>query len=565
MRETWAETRRAVSLRDLYTSPKSFHDRDPHVRIAAIHRVRDRLASDERLHDEVVSRLRDSDTLVACFAAVTLAGAGVQSGMEHLIDAIATSEGTLQSDLKRFFVRCTQFPFAVLLGELATVESVSGVAHKRRASFLKELIVLPGKQFYERAREDEPYRERVLSTLSGLNQGTRGLRVRDGRACRWGVILKRPDGAEPGVVCALSTGTFHWFFAEKVVNWSWCEMGRETLFVASRSKASPTADCLYALEDSEPKTDLLSLPLDASKDDPASLAMGVAVRRLEAHGGWSAEMVFADGSRFGRPERKPIPGQLVILNTAGASFTRQAAKLPPPRVHAVAAHGRCGRMVDVVLAAFARVRECELAHIEQVNDTENVVEAVWRGGERTWLSADGARVGQYLLLARCDTPMPCSKCDPSGDAEECPYCQGRSVMQPCGGSGETECPICKGTSCSDCGSTGKCQSCRNGKCSGCNGRRKCLECNGKGQLATRPKSHKKRPVFSTCPACEGTRKCPWCHGTGVCEGCGGRGICSTCHGKASRCNDALCNGRGKIKCPVCDGVGWRVEQVLDCG
>jgi hypothetical protein len=186
---------RALSLRDFYDRAGAFADRDPMVRIAALHHAGASLADNPGMRELVAARLEDADERVARYAAVALAQAGDEQGVRHLLEQLARSDASTQRPLEACLRDCARFPFAVLLSRLL---ALGGGLNRKRAEacwlHLEDLLLLPEEEFCERSRADPRYADGVVRRLTGLDR-VKGLAPRANVGCALSRIdaLPRPD------------------------------------------------------------------------------------------------------------------------------------------------------------------------------------------------------------------------------------------------------------------------------------------------------------------------------------------------------------------------------------
>jgi hypothetical protein len=205
------------------------------VRIAAIHHTQGRLAEDG-LAASLIGLLRDGDELVATYAAVTLAQAGEWKGLEWLIHKVCnTPERQKRAHWEACLRNCGRFPFAVLLNELAFLESIPFVHDGLTREFLEGLLALSRDGFYSRARRDAAYRERFVGGMGRLDE-VAGLACRPKATCGMGLILSVPLGERPGFLYSPGRKLFFRFREAEVLNRDFVERGREAHYVVHREK-----------------------------------------------------------------------------------------------------------------------------------------------------------------------------------------------------------------------------------------------------------------------------------------------------------------------------------------
>ncbi|HWP84053.1 MAG TPA: HEAT repeat domain-containing protein, partial [Terriglobia bacterium] len=102
---------KAISLQDYYNRLEAFHDPDPMIRIAAIHRAGGKLDRNARLRQTLKDLLDDRDPLIARYSAITLAQSGDASGLHYLVQAISRAQGEDREELDGCLRNCARFPF----------------------------------------------------------------------------------------------------------------------------------------------------------------------------------------------------------------------------------------------------------------------------------------------------------------------------------------------------------------------------------------------------------------------------------------------------------------------
>ncbi len=585
---------KAISLKDYYSTEEAFHHSDRMIRIAAIHHAGSRLANNEKLESILEKTLQDSDNLVACYVAVTLAQAGKKSGIDYLIQTIVAAQEQEREYLDSCLRNCTEFPFAILLNKLAFIESIPNVRDKGMREFLQSLLYFTSDRFYELSKDDSQFRTDFVQQLSILNK-IGGLQCRPGEICGRGWIVSIPMGKQPGFLYCPDGRLFLKFDGNVLLNRQYLQKGREILFIANQGNKSPDAEFIYILEDIAPEQQSIPSESLLKPNSEFGLIPGVVINKAPGQ----VQVLCSNGKSFHEVYR----AQKASLNQF--ALVEETTSLGKPQCHFVSAVCLEPKIVKTLIAKYSQRNKTCFAKITEVTNhkhpktgmvecevkTENqhvvttyipspkagatVLMAICAvcSGEGT-VSCDNCNgVGSNL----CSGSRKCFRCDGSGtlnDGKECILCEGDGSLEGCKGQRQIDCPACDGNGtieCGQCNGTGEYKPRRTcPKCGGSgNFTVECRKCRGSGNftIECRKCGGSGRFGGGSCYSCDGsgekTLECKICDGTGEktleCKACDGQGhwdaqSCNACNGSGSvEC--FYCHGDQQIQCPICHGSG----------
>jgi hypothetical protein len=527
---------KAISLRDYYNRLEAFYDADPMIRIAAIHRAGGKIERNARLRQTLRDLLNDRDSLVARYAAITLAQSGDASGLHHLVQAISRAQGQDRKELDACLRNCVRFPFAVLLNERVFVETIPAVKDEGYREVLNKALELTSDDFYEKSERDTSFRDTFLKIMRSLD-GLGGLRA--GSILDMGWILSTPMGKQPGFLICPGRRLFLKFHEESVLNRGYVERGRQVLFVAPEGGSSE-ADCLYVFEDMAPRQQQVTPEDMTDFARQSGLIPGVIAAKWESPD--RVQVLCANGQSF--PERyrvqKSFVGQFVLVEAKTEMGRPQCHFVPVPRLGPATI-----RRVVSDYAAFNNLVLAQLTTIHDVNHPKTghprCIVRTEKGEEvTTFISAPRERstvLMQACHVCQATAEILCENCEGQGEST-CSKCSGFHVIScdRCKGSGTFTCPVCNGS--------------RHANCKVCKGSGRNLHggphgfCNGTGKVLC---GYCSQSGHKTCGTCHGSRRVP----------------CDMC-AKAGKVPCSRCRRTGKIRCPFCQGSRLIFHSKVDC-
>lgn len=530
---------KAISIQDFYNRREAFHDSDPMIRIAAIHRAGNKLERNLALKETLLDLLDDKDPLIARYAAITLAQSGEPRGLSHIVEAISHTDGQDRQELDNCLRNCVRFPFAVVLNERIFVETIPAVKDKNLRAVLAEALRLTSNSFYEKSEGDSSFRDTFLNIITTLDR-LDGLRARDRSVSDVGWVVSAPMGKQPGFLCCPTRRLFLKFQEESVLNRAYMERGRQVIFVAREEAGSGEADCLYVLEDVAPRKDTFTSEMMTRFERKSGLLPGVIVSKWDSPD--RVDVLCANGTSFHERYRaqKAFPGQFVLIE--------EETEMGRPQCHFIPGVRLTPNQIRGIIIDYADLNNLVLAKLVNIHDETHpktghshcIVKS--EDGEEIATYIPSPRPHQSVLMKPCHVceafgAIACEGCDGQGEIV-CRKCSGtlRIPCDRCSGSGTFTCPVCSGT-----------------------GKAKCKVCKGSGRNL-KGSAHRE---------CNGTGKVP-------CSYCSsfGRKACGTCHGDAELTCDVCgesgrvqchrCRGAKMVRCPYCQGSRLIFHAKVDC-
>ncbi len=592
---------------------ESLEDSDPLVRISAIHHFGHRLRErpDDTIRVELRKLLEDSDSLVARYVAINLAGGGDEVALDWLVAQIVQARGA-DEELTACLRSCSKFPFAAVLAERVGLETIAQLTNPDDIRHWQDILRLTADEFLKRARSGASWRNRFLTYLTGIHRTPgAGLKSdRKNRVLQCGRLLSICNENRPGFVCWPENGVFLQYFSEAVLNSRELQRGREVLFVAQPREQSQSSEviCMYVLEDAPPWSDteiLQALTPErlrlAEMDSPLIPGLVTEIQGratvLCLNGVVHTEQFLSTQARI---------GQLALLQENAENGQRRAHFVPAlfprdaiPRMiltqfaqkngltRARISRRGVGRDLSVLhVESFPRPVSLQVPSVHRVKSV--FVRKCARCESKGVVECPNCQTKGEVVCGSETNEFTCQGCkgkgtrfNPKTQREmDCVHCLKTGKVAGCGGNKRVGCKTCdrKGKlSCPKCAGTGQFKpSCRCDTCQG-TGKRKCPACEGSGEKVKgdchRCRNSRGECGFcratgiersgNTCRVCDGNGRCPGCGGTGdysvecwVCKG-DGEVDCRRCgatgHLKAIPCN--LCLGAAQRECFACSGRG----------
>src|SRR5262249_29445791 len=152
-------------------------------------------------------QLDDPDPRVARYAAVTLAQAGDQAGLEYLGRQLHQAQLADRPSLLACLRNCTRFPFAVLLHALSGLHGQGGSNTGNLNPTLREAVSRREEEYLERVRRAPGFRQSLLDQL--VHYQTRpGSGSWSWPSCDLGVVLTLPRPDQLGALMCRSRKLF---------------------------------------------------------------------------------------------------------------------------------------------------------------------------------------------------------------------------------------------------------------------------------------------------------------------------------------------------------------------